>query len=782
MKIATSMLKRYIKDIPSDEKLYELTNAYITEVESMERLLSMDKLVVGYVKKREDHPNSDHLSLCDVDLGTHSQQIVCGASNVAAGQYVIVALEGAILPGDFEIKPVTIRGVESRGMICSLNELGIDEKYIDERFKDGIFYFDEAYELGMNALEALNFDQASLELSITPNRSDLLSVLGFSYDLGAVLNQKIKIPESNVIENGPFNPLKVKIEDEGCKRYYARYIDNITVKPSPMWMQSALIASGIRPINNIVDVTNYVLLELGTPLHAFDADKFGSETIVVKSAKDLDEVISLDEQPRILRKSDIVITNGVEPVAIGGVMGLLNTSVDETTTKIILEAAWFEPNRVKQTADRLNLHSESSLRFEKNVDEIRVLQAINRAAELLTEISNARVYKEVSFEGKPFNRPTLITLKASDVNHLLGTELSHDEVKAILKRLNIIETKPNIYLVPSYRKDLVIKEDLIEEVGRIYGFNKIESVLPTFNSIGKYSKRQKHINTIRNHMIGLGFNEVINYSLTNKETIHQFVPTSKDVIEILSPLSDDKKVLRHSLVGGLVNNVRYHLSRQMEDLNFFEIGKTYFTDHEPVYLSAIINGNYISNSLEKNELLSDYLLIKGVLENITSKLGVELKFVKEDTISGYHPGICARILFNKKTIGYIGKIHPSILDNAYAFEINLETILSHIETLTPFESVSKYPSITRDLSMIIDNEVTVESIMNLIKQTTRRYLTDLVLFDVYEDEKIGTGKKSLAFSMTFNSKEQTLQANDVDKLINSVMIRLERELKATVRK
>ena len=782
MKIATNMLKRYIDTLPSHDELYELTNQYITEVESMTPILNMDKLVVGYVKERKDHPNSDHLSLCEVDLGDHSQQIVCGASNVAAGQYVVVALEGAVLPGDFEIKPVTIRGVESRGMICSLNELGLDEKYIDDRYKDGIFYFDKPQKVGQNALEVLSFDQVSLELSITPNRSDLLSVLGFAYDLGAVLDQKITIPESTLLENGPFNPLKVVIEDEGCKRYYARYIDNITIEPSPMWMQSALIASGIRPINNVVDVTNYVLLELGTPLHAFDADKFGSETIVVKSAKDLDEVISLDEQPRILRKSDIVITNGFKPVAIGGVMGLLNTAVDETTTKIILEAAWFVPSRIKETANRLNLHSDSSLRFEKHVDEIRVLQAINYAAELLTQISNARVYKEVAFEGKPFNRPKLITLKPEDVNRLLGTNLTHEDVVSILKRLNIIQTKPHIYLIPSYRRDLLIKEDLIEEVGRIYGFNNIDSILPTFNSIGKYSTRQKHLNTIRQHMIGLGFNEVINYSLTNKETLHTYVPTNKDIIEVLSPLSDDKKALRHSLVGGLVNNITYHLSRQMDHLRFFELGKTYFTNHEPVHLSAIISGKYIISSLQKYEINSDYTVIKGVLENLSNKLGIELKFEKENTIPGYHPGICAKVIYQKEVIGYIGKIHPTILEDAYAFEINVEPILKSIEPLKPFESVSKYPSITRDLSMIIENNVTIARIMELIKQTTRRYLVDISLFDIYEDEKIGENKKSLAFSMTFNSKEQTLQASEVDKLINSVIIRLERELKAHVRK
>ncbi len=783
MKISTNMLKRFIKNVPSYERLYELTNEYITEVESMERLVLVKDLVVGHVLEREPHPNSDHLSVCLVDVGdAEPLQIICGADNVRKDQHVIVALEGTKFSPDFEIKKTQIRGVDSSGMICSLSELGIDEKHIEERFKQGIYYFDEPQKPGSNALEALSFEQASLELSVTPNRSDLLSVLGFSYDLAAVLNEKIVIPEINVVENGPFNPLKVKIEDEGCKRYYARYVDNITVEPSPMWLQSDLMASGIRPINNVVDVTNFVLLELGTPLHAFDADKFGTEKIVVRQARDLEEVISLDEQRRILRKTDIVITNGLYPVAIGGVMGLLNTAVTDETTKIILEAAWFSPERIKQTAERLNLHSDSSLRFEKGVDEIRVLTALNRAAELLEEISNARVYKEVSFDGKPFNRPTLITLKAEDVNRLLGTNLTYEDVKGILKRLNIIETKPNIYLVPSYRNDLKIKEDLIEEIGRIYGYNNIENLLPTFNSVGKYSTRQRHLNTIRDHLIGLGFNEAINYSLTNKEEVHEFVHTNKDIIEILSPLSTDRTVLRHSLVNGLVGNVKYHLSRQMENLMLFEMGRVYFTGKEPTHLSTIINGKCILDSSRENEINVDFRVIKGILENLSEKLGIEFKYEKENTIKGYHPGICAKVIYNKEVIGHLGKIHPTILSDAYAFEINLEKVLPNLVSFEPFESITKYPSITRDLSMLVDNHLKIDDILNIIRQTTRKYLTDLRLFDVYEDKSLGENKKSLAFTMTFNSKEKTLEASDVDKLINSVIIRLERELKVEVRK
>ena len=507
-----------------------------------------------------------------------------------AGQYVVVAKVGAILPGNFEIKEANIRGVDSSGMICSLHELGVENKDIAEEFKEGIYYFDFQPKVGSNAVEALNFNQSSLEISITPNRSDLLSVLGFAYDLGAVLNEKVVNDEPEFEENGPENPLQVKILDDGCKRYYARYLDNIIIKPSPMWLQADLIASGIRPINNVVDVTNYVLLEYGTPLHAFDADKFGSNTIVVKPATDLYEVITLDEQTCMLRANDITITNGRVPKALGGVMGLLNSAIDQDTKKIILEAAWFEPNRVKETSSRLGLESDSSLRFEKGVDEIRVRTALNRAAELLIEVAGARVYKNISFAGQSFEKPTIIKITANETNKLLGTSFSDADIKAILKKLNIIETKPNNYLMPSYRKDLIIKEDLIEEIARLYGYNNLATKMPKTSALGHYSRRQYLIKELRNHLSNMGLNEVITYSLINNKGLKSFTLENKESIEVLHPINDDRTVLRQSLTNGLISTVQYHLVRQIDDLRLFEVGRVYSKEEETTNLSVIING------------------------------------------------------------------------------------------------------------------------------------------------------------------------------------------------
>lgn len=780
MKISTHMLKKYVT-VPDNEKLYELTNQYITEVESLTPLLEVDNLVVGYVKECVKHSNSDHLSVCQVDIGTKIEQIVCGAPNVKAGQYVVVAKVGAILPGDFEIKEAKIRGVDSRGMICSLQELGVENKDIAEEFKEGIYYFDYQPKIGSNAVEALNFNQSSVEISITPNRSDLLSVLGFAYDLGAVLNEKVVNDEPEFEENGPENPLQVKILDDGCKRYYARYLDNIVVKPSPMWLQADLIASGIRPINNVVDVTNYVLLEYGTPLHAFDADKFGSNTIVVKPATDLYEVITLDEQMRILRSTDITITNGRVPKALGGVMGLLNSAVNQNTKKIILEAAWFEPNRVKETSSRLNLESDSSVRFEKGVDEIRVRTALNRAAELLIEVAGARAYKNISFAGQPFEKPTIIKLTANQTNKLLGTSFSDADIKGLLKRLNIIETKPNNYLVPSYRKDLVIKEDLIEEIARLYGYNNLATKMPKDSALGRYSRRQYLIKELRSHLRNMGLNEVITYSLINHKGLNSYTLEKKESIEVLQPINDDRTVLRQSLTNGLVSTVQYHLARQIDDLRLFEVGRVYSKEEETTNLSVIINGKYINSSFLKNDFESSYYVIKGILENILSKYNIVATYLKETNTVGYHSGVCAKVVVGDKTLGLIGKIHPTILDNTFTFEINLDLLLELIINQPKFEPVSKYPNIVRDLAVVVNESLESIKVADLIRQTARKYLVDLELFDLYKGEKIGDNKKSLAYRMTFNSKTQTLESEDIDKVMKSLIFRLQKELGAEIR-
>ncbi|MDY0210244.1 MAG: phenylalanine--tRNA ligase subunit beta [Acholeplasma sp.] len=778
MKISTNMLKNVLGFLP--ENLYDLTNGFITEVEDYQPLVVATGLKTGYVLTCVDHENSDHLHVTTVDLGNGLvEQIVCGAKNVGAGQYVVVATPGAVLPGGFEIKRSKIRGVESNGMICSLAELGLEEKYVDPKFREGIFHFNEKVELGIDPLPLLGLDQHTLELSLTPNRADLLSVLGYAYDLSAVLDKKLVYRDSEVFEVDTLNPVVVKNDSEGCKRYFARTID-VKVGPSPEWLRGSLIASGIRPINNVVDITNYVMLELGTPLHAFDRTKFETDKIHIRQAKNGEEVVTLDEVKRTLKDTDIVITNGIFPVAIAGVMGLNNTIVDDQTTSIILEAASFSSKSVLDTSKRLDLRSDSSLRFERGIDETRVRMAINRAAQMMVELAHGVVYNEITSVGEPYPKPTKIELTAKEVNKTLGINLDEEALRHILKRLNIISVSEHIYMIPSYRNDLKIKADLMEEVARIYGLNEIPMILPKTSARGKYSDRQQKVLEIKTIMRHLGFNEVINYSLTKKDTLCLFTDESKDAIELLHPMSEDKSVLRHSLINGLLDNVSYHLSRQMHDLKFFEIGSTYFSHGEPLHLAAIMEGKYEGLTWKKEGIQSDFYVLKGIVDSLMRHFDLSLSYDKASVL-GLHPGVTAMVSLNNEKAGYIGKIHPNLGVEAYVFELNLEVVLKAILKQTNFETISRYPSITRDLAFVVDKSIPTKKIHDLIFQTARKFLVDLTLFDVYEDEKIGLDKKSLAFSMTFNSKEKTLETSDVDKLMRSILNRLQFEFKAEIR-
>lgn len=780
MKIATNLLKNFINPVP--ENLYELTNQYITEVESYQKWITATGIVTGKVLTCEDHENSDHLHVTTVDLGNGLiEQIVCGAKNVAQGQYVIVATPGAILPGNFEIKRSKIRGVESNGMICSLRELGLEDKYIADQFKDGIYHFSHEVPLGVDPRPYIGLDQDTIELSLTPNRSDLLSVLGFAHDLGAVLEHKVSFEEKPVVESNELNPVVVKLDTEDCTKYYARHVSHVVVTESPEWLRGILIASGIRPINNVVDVTNYVLLELGTPLHAFDATKLRTNKIVVRNAKEGEEIVTLDDVKRTLTKDDILITNGEVPICLAGVMGLANTAVDFNTTEVIFEAASFDKNKIRQTSKRLDLRSDSSLRFERGIDETRLRLAINRAAQLLQEISGATVSKEITFVGSAFNRPTRIELKLDKVNKTLGLSLTQTELYGLLKRLNIMHVSNDVYLVPTYRDDLKIAADLIEEVARIYGYNNIPTTMPTQTGQGRYTFKQKNIIELRKQLRALGFNEVINYSLVKEETVNLFSLKSSDVIKLLHPMSDDRKVMRHSLINGLLENVIYHESRQFENLKFFEIGRKYFHNEEPTYLGMILTGEFIEKNFQKKSLGSDFFLLKGIVEKLFNYYEITPSFEKTSDIEGFHPGIQAKITYQKQTLGYIGKVHPKLENEAVAVEFNLDLLFKLVEKQQNFKTISKYPAITRDIAFVVDKTIETSKIEALIVQTAKKFLTEIKLFDVYMDEKIGLDKKSLAYTMTFNSVEKTLETQDIDKIVKSIFNRLQFEFKAEIR-
>src|SRR5690554_1437130 len=542
MYILENILKQFI-ELP--DNLYEVTNQQIIEVDDYLALNQSTKLVVGYVETCVKHPNADKLNLTTVNIGHEILNIVCGAANVAAGQHVIVAQVGAVLPGNFEIKAAKVRGEQSNGMICSLTELGFDEKYISSDYKDGIFYFKTSVKPGDDALKSLGLEGKKLLLGLTPNRGDLLSHLGFAYDLGAMLNKKIQVPKTSFKTVDAQNDIQIKIDTDGCLRYDLRVMD-VVVKESPWWLKNALIQSDIRPINNVVDITNYILMTYGTPLHAFDANKVNSKNILVRQAKKGETVVTLDEVKRVLEVDDIVITDGKNPIALGGVMGLLNTGVDNDTTTILLEAAQFNPQAIAKTSKRLDLRSDSSLRFERGIDQERVRLGLEAATQMLVDLADAKVYSAIASKLKVKEENPWVEIELQYINGLLGTSLNEKELLQILDQLNynVKEVSTSLLVqAPSYRKDILIQADVTEEILRVYGYHKIEGKRLQPSSLGQLTPVQKNIRSLKNTLVGLGFNEVVNYSLGQEDDTSKFPKIGKSV-RILTPLSDDRKYLR----------------------------------------------------------------------------------------------------------------------------------------------------------------------------------------------------------------------------------------------
>lgn len=785
MIITQNMLKKWV-NIPDD--ILEVTNQKIIEVESFEPLNTATNLVIGKVLTCVPHPNSDHLNLTTVDLGDRIEQIVCGAPNVRKDQYVVVAQVGTVLPGNFEIKKSKIRGEESSGMICSLQELGIDEELIPDDFKEGIYHFAEPKEIGSPALEALSLEGWKMTLGLTPNRSDLLSILGFAYDIASLTHQKVVIPEIKIKEEKTENPVKVEIKTEGCLRYYARHMSEVTIKESPWWLKSALLAHDIKPINNVVDISNYVLLEYGTPLHMFDAKKVKSNHIIVRDANEDEEVISLDGLKRILKKDDVVITDGEKPIAIGGVMGLENTMIDENSTSVILEAAYFDSKRIQKTSKRLNLKSDSSLRFERGIDDRRVLLGLERATELLIELADAKVSQGISEVITKERKIPTIEVPKTFFSDRLGVEIEEEALLDYFDRYQYqVVTKENHFLItpPSYRIDLEIPADILEEIARMHGLNQIPMTKHLNQTHGYLTQKQMRLRNLRHELAHLGLHEVITYSLTDEENYNKYQSIGEKV-EILMPLSSDKKVLRQSLLNGLLQTVSYNQNRQTDDVHLFEIGHVFAKGVEYSTLAIAMSGKWHQSKWQKQGIDVDFYVLKGVLDQVMKALDIDLTYETTKEHAFLHPYRQAHIKYGDDVIGLIGEIHPSEqkaldINLTYVLELKLDKLLKHKAVFT-FETISKYPNIERDLAIVVDEDIEAKALIAMIKQTLRQNLVELSVFDVYQGSHIETGKKSIAFNLVFNDSSKTLETQDVDKLMKKVVSRLAYEYKAEVRK
>lgn len=786
MLVSYNWLKQYTNVEDNANALAEKITRGGIEVEGVEYLAEeISNVVVGYVVSKEKHPDAEKLNVCQVNVGEEENlQIVCGAPNVDAGQYVIVAKVGAKLPG-IKIKKAKLRGVESQGMICSLAELGLSKSVVPKNYQEGIYVFETEQELGSDVVEVLGLNDYILDLSITPNRADALSMRGLTYELGALYNNKVDFNDVEKEENYEATSLQVAIESDSCRNYVGQIVKNVEVKSSPLWLQTRLMNSGIRPINNIVDITNYVLLEFGQPMHAFDKDLVGDK-IVVRDAKEGEVLETLDGEERKLQTSDLVITDGTRAIALGGVMGGKNTEVSEETKNIILESAYFNPTSVRRTSAAHGLRSDSSARFEKGIDPNMQKAALARAVELILELCpNAVVESSVGIVKKEEEKVVEIT--TSYINNYLGITLSTEEIADILEGLSFtveVTGESLVVKVPTRRPDISIKQDLVEEVIRIYGYDNLASTLPKFSKTtkGGLTYSQRMVRDLRAVYASLGFNDTINYSLVSEEEATEYTLEDHHKVRLLMPMTETHSTLRQSLVPGLLNTVQYNVARKQKDLKLLEIGRVFFGSgddniqpKETLYLSAALTGEEKATKWLKESSSLDFFVAKGYLEVIFDRLGLDEKVTyKKSKLEGMHPGRFAEVYLGEKRIGFIGEVHPQVADKlglntTYVFEINLDEVISESKVKPKYEEVTKYPEITRDIAMLVDVKDEYQNIYNVIESVNSKLITKVELFDLYVGAELLAGKKSLALTITYSDKQKTLTDEEVTAVHDKVL-------------
>ncbi|HDK7616952.1 TPA: phenylalanine--tRNA ligase subunit beta [Staphylococcus aureus] len=784
MLISNEWLKEYVTIDDSVSNLAErITRTGIEVDDLIDYTKDIKNLVVGFVKSKEKHPDADKLNVCQVDIGEDEPvQIVCGAPNVDAGQYVIVAKVGGRLPGGIKIKRAKLRGERSEGMICSLQEIGISSNYIPKSFESGIYVFSEAQVPGTDALQALYLDDQVMEFDLTPNRADALSMIGTAYEVAALYNTKMTKPEttSNELELSANDELTVTIENEDKVPYYsARVVHDVTIEPSPIWMQARLIKAGIRPINNVVDISNYVLLEYGQPLHMFDQDAIGSQQIVVRQANEGEKMTTLDDTERELLTSDIVITNGQTPIALAGVMGGDFSEVKEQTSNIVIEGAIFDPVSIRHTSRRLNLRSESSSRFEKGIATEFVDEAVDRACYLLQTYAYGKVLKDRVSSGELGAFITPIDITADKINRTIGFDLSQNDIVTIFNQLGF-DTEINddviTVLVPSRRKDITIKEDLIEEVARIYGYDDIPSTLPVFDKVtsGQLTDRQYKTRMVKEVLEGAGLDQAITYSLVSKEDDTAFSMQQRQTIDLLMPMSEAHASLRQSLLPHLIEAASYNVARKNKDVKLFEIGNVFFANGEGElpdqveYLSGILTGDYVVNQWQGKKETVDFYLAKGVVDRVSEKLNLEFSYRRAD-IDGLHPGRTAEILLENKVVGFIGELHPILaadndLKRTYVFELNFDALMAVSVGYINYQPIPRFPGMSRDIALEVDQNIPAADLLSTIHAHGGNILKDTLVFDVYQGEHLEKGKKSIAIRLNYLDTEETLTDERVSKV------------------
>ncbi len=796
MKVSLSWLKEYVPLVDGVAQLAEKLTMAGLEVDTIEdRFHYLDSVKVAHVEAVAPHPNADKLKCCTVSTGENRSEVICGAPNVAPGQRVPLALPGTILPDGREIRSATIRGVASGGMICSQAELELGGDH------SGIWVLPDDLPLGASLTAALDLSDHVLDIDLTPNRPDCLSMIGVAREIAAFSDQPLSLPDVNENADGQaiHDKTAVTIEDPDlCPRYAARLIEDVTVGPSPEWLQDRLRSVGQRPINNIVDITNFVMLEMGQPLHAFDFDHLAGHCIVVRRARPREVFVSLDNKERQLDGDMLMICDGEKPVAIGGVMGGLNSEVEAATRNILLESACFNPVSIRKTAKQLGLHTEASHRFERGVDPDGTLAAIDRAARLIADLGHGRLVPG-TIDAHPGGKPIeAIHLSVAATNRLLGTSLGGSEICRLLAAIGIATEsaaagEDQITVTPpSFRVDLTQPEDIMEEVARTWGYDRIPTRMPHIAAGSARQTPLRHTKLfLRQLMTGQGFTETVNYSFIRADAGDALQLAKKDArrrsVKILNPLSEDQGVMRTTLIPGLLETMSRNQARQVKNLKCFEMG-TVFTDrgqdaqpHEAEMLTGLWTGDRTEAAWHGKPVACDFFDIKGAVESLLQALrigNVEYQAPAAAAAPYLREGAAAAIIADTQTIGFLGELAPAVAahfnlkQRVFIFELTIARLNALIPVSIKARPIPKFPSIARDITLIIPHALAAEAVCRHIRNSGEKLVENVRIFDVFEGAPIPAGKKSLSLRVTYRSPETTLE----DEAVNTIHQRLSAEL------
>ena len=790
MQVSLRWLRDYIDIEMSPEELADKVTMAGLEVDSINEVTpGFSSVVVAQILSVKPHPNSDKLSLCQVTTGDEIFPIVCGAQNMRINDIVPLAKVGATIPGGYTIKSSRLRGELSEGMLCSEEELGIGED------ATGIMILPKDLALGEDLASALNLKDITLDIGITPNRSDCLSIIGVAREIAALTGQKVRYPEITLSEekDNIHDVTSVRIMDPDlCPRYTARMIKNVTIKPSPSWMRMRLEAIGLRAINNVVDITNFVMMELGQPLHAFDYRYLEEGRIVVRGSQEGEEFMSLDEKSRILRAETLMICDGVKPVAIAGIMGGLNSEVVDDTETVLLESAYFDPSNIRKSSRSLGMSTDAAFRFERGIDPEGVVRALDRAAQLIADLSGGTICKNYIDE-YPKKIPTVknIPLRVQKVNEILGTDIAGDAMKTIMERLemSVTEVEGGNYQVtpPSFRVDIFREIDLTEEIARLYGYNKVPLSIPSTTAESELENRKEILtNHIRLILNGYGYSETINYSFSSPESVnilgYKKADRSRRFVRIRNPLTEDMSVMRTGLVYGLLDIMKKNVNVGNFDLKIFEIGKVFIAQEDgelPVEeerVSALLTGSRYDDLWHFKDVRADFYDLKGCMENLFDELGIhDIQYKSDIELAFLHPGRSCRIVTGDNELGFLGEVHPDVTrkidinPRAIVFELDLHMLLNLFSESKAYRDIPKVPSVSRDVAFIVGTKIEGEKILSLALKQKEELLENIGIFDVYVGKGIPEGSKSIAVRFTYRSSSRTLTDSEVNEVHNRIV-------------